>query len=134
MHVDACRYFDTQVLVGDMILLIDWSMPMERVSSLLPCCSRCPPGGFCRCVPPLIAMCRDHEALNLQQFEGLLALTNLASMDNVKGRIIAEKGISCLQYLQVTSLQWRSSSIPVKHSTGPFTCISFCCLVTFELT
>lgn len=46
-------------------------------------------------------MCRDHESLNLQQFEGLLALTNLASLDNVKSRIVAEKGISCFQYLQV---------------------------------
>lgn len=55
-----------------------------------------------RCVPALIAMCRDHESLNLQQFECLLALTNLASLDNVKSRIIAEKGISCFQYLQVT--------------------------------
>lgn len=55
-----------------------------------------------RSVPALIAMCRDHESLNLQQFECLLALTNLASLDNVKSRIIAEKGISCFQYLQVT--------------------------------
>lgn len=46
-------------------------------------------------------MCRDHESLNLQQFEGLMALTNLASLDNVKSRIVAEKGISCFQYLQV---------------------------------
>lgn len=46
-------------------------------------------------------MCRDHESLNLQQFEGLMALTNLASVDNVKSRIVAEKGISCFQYLQV---------------------------------
>ncbi|CAN0229300.1 unnamed protein product, partial [Scytosiphon promiscuus] len=45
-------------------------------------------------------MCRDHESLNLQQFEGLMALTNLASLDNVKSRIVAEKGISCFQYLQ----------------------------------
>eukprot|EP00752_Nemacystus_decipiens_P003774 g3475.t1 len=51
-------------------------------------------------VPALIAMCRDHESLNLQQFEGLMALTNLASLDNVKSRIVAEKGISCFQYLQ----------------------------------
>lgn len=56
------------------------------------------------CVPPLIAMCRDHESLNLQQFEGLVALTNLASVDNVKARIITEKGISCFQYLQVKRL------------------------------
>eukprot|EP00903_Cladosiphon_okamuranus_P017674 g16275.t1 len=51
-------------------------------------------------VPALIAMCRDHESLNLQQFEGLLALTNLASLDNVKSRIVAEKGIPCFHYLQ----------------------------------
>ncbi|CAN0053782.1 unnamed protein product, partial [Ectocarpus fasciculatus] len=51
-------------------------------------------------VPALITMCRDHESLNLQQFEGLMALTNLASLDNVKNRIVAEKGISCFQYLQ----------------------------------
>lgn len=54
-----------------------------------------------RSVPALIAMCRDHESLNLQQFEGLMALTNLASLDNVKSRIVAEKGIACFQYLQV---------------------------------
>lgn len=30
-----------------------------------------------------------------------MALTNLASLDNVKSRIVAEKGISCFQYLQV---------------------------------
>lgn len=52
-------------------------------------------------MPALIALCRDHESLNLQQFEGLMALTNLASLDNVKSRIVAEKGISCFQYLQV---------------------------------
>lgn len=50
-----------------------------------------------------MAMCRDHESLNLQQFEGLMALTNLASMDKVKNRIITEKGISCFQYLQVSN-------------------------------
>ena len=54
-----------------------------------------------RCVPPLIAMCKDHESLNLQQFEGLMALTNLASLENVRSRIIAEKGISCFHFLQV---------------------------------
>ena len=59
-------------------------------------------------VPALIAMCRDHESLNLQQFEGLMALTNLASLDNVKSRIVAEKGISCFQYLQV---QYRRASV-----------------------
>ncbi|CAM9409161.1 unnamed protein product [Ascophyllum nodosum] len=52
------------------------------------------------CVPPLIAMCKDHESLNLQQFEGLMALTNLASLENVRSRIIAEKGISCFHFLQ----------------------------------
>ncbi len=30
-----------------------------------------------------------------------MALTNLASLDNVKNRIVAEKGIACFQYLQV---------------------------------
>lgn len=50
-------------------------------------------------------MCRDHESLNLQQFEGLVALTNLASVDDVRGRIVAEKGISCFQYLQVQQRQ-----------------------------
>ena len=30
-----------------------------------------------------------------------MALTNLASLDNVKSRIIAEKGISCFHFLQV---------------------------------
>lgn len=66
----------------------------EYVGGLFPLCTTRP-------VPALIAMCRDHESLNLQQFEGLMALTNLASLDNVKSRIVAEKGISCFQYLQV---------------------------------
>lgn len=66
-------------------------------------------------------MCRDHESLNLQQFEGLMALTNLASLDNVKSRIVAEKGIACFQYLQV---QRALGTIPY-----PPSCVFLLCLV-----
>lgn len=63
-------------------------------------------------------MCRDHESLNLQQFEGLMALTNLASLDNVKSRIVAEKGISCFQYLQV-QLNGGHPSLPPGFDVDP---------------
>lgn len=69
-------------------------------------------------------MCRDHESLNLQQFEGLMALTNLASLDNVKSRIVAEKGISCFQYLQVQQMRVSRSWGVFCSLPGPATLMS----------
>lgn len=50
-------------------------------------------------IKPLILLLRDHDATNLQQFEALMAVTNLASVgDETRNRIVAEKGISTLSY------------------------------------
>ena len=50
-------------------------------------------------IKPLMQLIRDHDATDLQQFEALLAITNLASSDDeTKERIVAEKGISSLSY------------------------------------
>jgi len=51
------------------------------------------------CVRPLIQLIRDNESSDLAQFEALLAITNLGSMDEeTKNRIVAERGISVLGY------------------------------------
>jgi len=50
-------------------------------------------------IKPLVQLIRDNDATDLQQFEALLAITNLASADDEsKSRIVAEKGISTLSY------------------------------------
>lgn len=50
-------------------------------------------------IKPLIQLVRDHEASDLQQFEALLAITNLACTgEESKEKIISEKGISTLSY------------------------------------
>lgn len=50
-------------------------------------------------IKPLIQLIRDNDSTDLQQFEALLAITNLASAgDETRERIIAEKGISTLGY------------------------------------
>jgi len=50
-------------------------------------------------IRPLIQLVRDDKVNDLQQFEALLSLTNLASADEeTKGRIVAEKGIATLSY------------------------------------
>lgn len=50
-------------------------------------------------IKPLIQLIRDNDTTDLQQFEALLAITNLASAnDETKERIVAEKGISTLSY------------------------------------
>lgn len=47
----------------------------------------------------MMELVRDTESTSLQQFESLLALTNLASIDEeTKERIVSEKGISTLSY------------------------------------
>jgi len=50
-------------------------------------------------IKPLIQLVRDIHAKDLQQFEALMAITNLgASGDDAKQKIIAEKGISSLNF------------------------------------
>ena len=50
-------------------------------------------------VKPLIQLVKDNEATDLQTFESLLSLTNLAGYDDeTKQRIVSEKGISVLGY------------------------------------
>lgn len=47
----------------------------------------------------MIQLIRDNDATDLQQFEALVAITNLASAgDETKERIVAGKGISTLSY------------------------------------
>jgi len=50
-------------------------------------------------IKPLIDLIKDNDSSSLQQFEALMAITNLASTsDETKDRIVAEKGISTLSY------------------------------------
>lgn len=50
-------------------------------------------------VQPLIHLVKDNDASDLQRFEALLSLTNLAGFDDeAKNRIVSEKGISVLSY------------------------------------
>jgi protein unc-45 len=50
-------------------------------------------------IKPLIQLIRDNDSTDFQQFEALLAITNLASAgDETKEHIVAEKGISTLSY------------------------------------
>lgn len=50
-------------------------------------------------IRPLIELIRDNDASDLQIFESLLAITNLASVgEETKQRIVAEKGIATLSY------------------------------------
>lgn len=47
---------------------------------------------------------RDHDSSDLQKFEALLSLTNLASFnDSTKQRIVAERGIPILSYAMFSS-------------------------------
>ena len=51
-------------------------------------------------VKPLLMLCRDGDATNLQQFECLLSLTNVLSCGEPEhNKFIAEKGISTVHYL-----------------------------------
>lgn len=55
-------------------------------------------------IQPLLQMVRDHESSDLQKFEALLSITNLASLnEGTKQHIIAEKGISILTYTMFSS-------------------------------
>jgi hypothetical protein len=50
-------------------------------------------------VKPLLQLCQDDKPL--RNFEGLMALTNLASMDeNIRARIYMEKGLPVIEGLQ----------------------------------
>ncbi|KAL3917463.1 MAG: hypothetical protein SGILL_004703, partial [Bacillariaceae sp.] len=50
-------------------------------------------------VKPLIQLVRQTDSNDLQKFEALLSLTNLASMgDSTKNKIVTEKGLSSLKY------------------------------------
>lgn len=50
-------------------------------------------------IKPLIQLVRDVESTSLQQFEALMALTNIASVgDDTKSKIVAERGISSLKF------------------------------------
>ncbi|ORY53083.1 hypothetical protein BCR33DRAFT_186422 [Rhizoclosmatium globosum] len=65
--------------------------PSPRLSTNLPCS---------RPIRPLIHLL-DNDSSTLQQFEGLMALTNLASFDEtVRSRIVAAKGVKAMEYLQ----------------------------------
>jgi protein unc-45 len=55
-------------------------------------------------IKPLIQLVRDHKASDLQHFEALMALTNLAgSGDDAKTRISSEKGIGALHFAMFSS-------------------------------
>ena len=50
-------------------------------------------------VGPLLKLVKDSDALDLQHFEALLSLTNLAGFDNeTKNRVVAQRGIPILSY------------------------------------
>jgi hypothetical protein len=50
-------------------------------------------------IQPLLQLVKDSESSDLQTFEALLSLTNLASLnESTKQRIVSEKGISILSY------------------------------------
>ena len=50
-------------------------------------------------IAPLLRLCREPKSSNLEQFEALLALTNIASVgDDEKARIVNERGIHALEY------------------------------------
>ena len=51
-------------------------------------------------IQPLIQLARDVDATNLQQFESLLALTNLISLGQAEQtKFVKEKGVPCAHYL-----------------------------------
>jgi protein unc-45 len=50
-------------------------------------------------VKPLILLIRDNKAKDLEQFEGLLAITNVGgSGDDARNRIVADKGLACFHF------------------------------------
>lgn len=52
------------------------------------------------CMKPLVFLCKDVDSSNLQQFEALMALTNLSSCGPVdQEKFVAEKGVNTAHYL-----------------------------------
>jgi protein unc-45 len=52
------------------------------------------------CIKPLVQLCRESAATNLQQFEALLALTNVLSCGSAEhDKLAAEKGVHAVHYL-----------------------------------
>ncbi len=52
-------------------------------------------------IKPLLTLVRDIHAKDLQQFEALLSLTNLASSgQDAQNRVVSEKGLAALHYAQ----------------------------------
>jgi len=51
-------------------------------------------------VKPLLNLCKNNDSTNLQQFEGLMSLTNLGSCDDeTKCRIVDSGGLATVNYL-----------------------------------
>jgi len=51
-------------------------------------------------IQPLLGLAKDVDSSNLQQFEALLALTNLVSLGEAEQtKFVREKGVSCVHYL-----------------------------------
>ena len=51
-------------------------------------------------VAPLLLLCRENDASNLQQFEALLSLTNIVSCGEVETeKLVTEKGVRSVHYL-----------------------------------
>ena len=52
------------------------------------------------CIKPLVMLCKESATSNLQQFEALLALTNILSCGTPEhDKFAAEKGVSVVHYL-----------------------------------
>jgi hypothetical protein len=58
------------------------------------------------CIKPLVMLCRDSTSTELQQFESLLALTNILSCGTAEhDKFVAEKGVGAVHYL-IFSENW----------------------------
>jgi hypothetical protein len=58
------------------------------------------------CIKPLLLLCKETATTNLQQFEALLALTNVLSCGNAEhDKFAAEKGVGAVHYM-VFSEHW----------------------------
>ena len=58
-----------------------------------------PPSQCMGSIPPLLHLVQEHTSTNLQQFEGLLSLTNLGGANAAtKSHIIASKGVKIISY------------------------------------
>jgi hypothetical protein len=58
------------------------------------------------CIKPLVMLCRESASTELQQFEALLALTNILSCGSTEhDKFVAEKGVGAVHYL-IFSENW----------------------------